>query len=389
MVTQPLEGAKKEGFAGLIKGFGKGIGGVVLKPGAGENFMPNLDHVSADRLAIWGLPGYTFKGIYKELQKHLGSSVQNYIVAARTAQGYEDWHNASQAERLDVVSRWQAIQVEIEKEKHLVSHGSFHGNHCYLRTTIHLIEEKKKKAKQKKANKKHKKIGHHDDDDDEAAEVAPAHPFVQQTRTPKDSESSPDGVDFEEAIKASVAATSKGDPEQDAMIEKAIRASVQELQAAKKEGDDREATQRAIQASVAEAAQARKAGAEGDHGADDAHSKELELALQRSISEHPGPEQVQHLSSVNYDNPGVDTDDDENIKAAIERSKTTSSNGTTVELPTDDDLRQAVEASKKEHEEGLSKEKTEEELVMEYVKKQSLLEEEHKRALAALRERRE
>ena len=36
LVTQPLEGAKKEGIAGLIKGFGKGIGGVVLKPGAGE-----------------------------------------------------------------------------------------------------------------------------------------------------------------------------------------------------------------------------------------------------------------------------------------------------------------------------------------------------------------
>ena len=36
LVTQPLEGAKKEGVVGLIKGFGKGIGGVVLKPGAGK-----------------------------------------------------------------------------------------------------------------------------------------------------------------------------------------------------------------------------------------------------------------------------------------------------------------------------------------------------------------
>lgn len=36
LVTQPLEGAKKEGIAGLIKGFGKGIGGAVLKPGAGK-----------------------------------------------------------------------------------------------------------------------------------------------------------------------------------------------------------------------------------------------------------------------------------------------------------------------------------------------------------------
>ena len=36
LVTQPLGGAKKEGFLGLIKGFGKGIGGVVLKPQAGK-----------------------------------------------------------------------------------------------------------------------------------------------------------------------------------------------------------------------------------------------------------------------------------------------------------------------------------------------------------------
>lgn len=35
LVTQPLEGAKKEGMTGLLKGFAKGIGGVVLKPGAG------------------------------------------------------------------------------------------------------------------------------------------------------------------------------------------------------------------------------------------------------------------------------------------------------------------------------------------------------------------
>lgn len=36
LFTQPLEGAKKEGFAGLAKGFGKGIGGLMLKPAAGK-----------------------------------------------------------------------------------------------------------------------------------------------------------------------------------------------------------------------------------------------------------------------------------------------------------------------------------------------------------------
>lgn len=35
LVTQPIRGAEKEGAAGLVKGIGKGIGGLILKPGAG------------------------------------------------------------------------------------------------------------------------------------------------------------------------------------------------------------------------------------------------------------------------------------------------------------------------------------------------------------------
>lgn len=38
LVTQPLQGAEKDGARGLIKGFGKGLGGIVLKPAAGESF---------------------------------------------------------------------------------------------------------------------------------------------------------------------------------------------------------------------------------------------------------------------------------------------------------------------------------------------------------------
>jgi hypothetical protein len=37
-----MEGAKNEGFAGFMKGFGRGIGGVVLKPGAGAFFVDSL-----------------------------------------------------------------------------------------------------------------------------------------------------------------------------------------------------------------------------------------------------------------------------------------------------------------------------------------------------------
>lgn len=36
LAMHPLSGAKKEGAAGAIKGLGKGIGGLVLKPAAGQ-----------------------------------------------------------------------------------------------------------------------------------------------------------------------------------------------------------------------------------------------------------------------------------------------------------------------------------------------------------------
>lgn len=36
LVTQPMRGAQKQGAAGLIKGVGKGIGGLIAKPAAGE-----------------------------------------------------------------------------------------------------------------------------------------------------------------------------------------------------------------------------------------------------------------------------------------------------------------------------------------------------------------
>lgn len=36
LVTQPLKGAEKDGAGGLVKGFGKGIGGLIAKPAAGE-----------------------------------------------------------------------------------------------------------------------------------------------------------------------------------------------------------------------------------------------------------------------------------------------------------------------------------------------------------------
>ena len=368
----------------MIKGFGKGIGGVVLKPGAGKFGLRSPAVPFTDNIAIWGLPGYTFKGIYKELQNHLGSSVQNYIVAARTAQGYEDWHNSTREERLDAVSRWQAIQVEIEKEKQLARHGKFLGHHCYLKATI---EERKRISAEKKKQKK----GLQRIDSDDIRGIIPTdHPFVTQPQKSSAASSSPDSADFEEAVQTAVAATSRGNPKEDEMIEKAIRASVIELQKAQKNGDAGDAVQRAIQASVAEAGRVRR-GERAKPIADSfdragVHDEQLKVALLRSMHESSESNPPTNLAEVDFDDSGIDTDDDENIKTAIERSKSNPVADPPVESPKDKDFQKAIELSKKaqeEHEQSLSKSKTEEEIVLEYVKKQSLAEEEHKKAIAA------
>lgn len=83
---------------------------------------------------------------------------------------------------------------------------------------------------------------------------------------------------FEEAIKASVAATSTGDTFQDQMIEKAIRASVKELRTSSNEVDYRTALQRAIQASIAES---KRVG--GGENIDGEQSQQLEWALESNL----------------------------------------------------------------------------------------------------------
>ena len=310
--------------------------------------------------------------------------MQNYIVAARTAQGYEDWHKSTREERLDVVSRWQAIQVELEKEKNHVRHGSFHGHHCYLKTSV---DEKKKIAKEEK--KKRKRSTQGQDTAQVSEEIPASHPFIDRPQRSNGSENAPDSAEFEEAIQTSVAATSRGNPEEDRLIERAIRASVVELQLAAEDGDDEDAVQRAIQASVAEAARAR--GKEGSSsssnfldGAGD-HDKELEAALYRSVQDLPPHSGEQHtLVGTDFDDSGVDTDDDENIKAAIERSNSALAGESMAPSPKDDEMQRAIELSKmahEEHEQDQSKSKTEEEIVLEYIKKQSLAEEQHKHSL--------
>jgi len=103
LVTKPYEGARKEGAAGFVKGFGKGIAGVYLKPAAGA----------------FGIPAYAMKGIHREIVKRFGESTDGYIIAARTAQGFEEWNETNREFRIGIVHSYLLLLKETSKKRYV------------------------------------------------------------------------------------------------------------------------------------------------------------------------------------------------------------------------------------------------------------------------------
>jgi hypothetical protein len=202
--------------------------------------------------------------------------------------------------------------------------------------------------------------------------------------------------DFETAIQRSISATSKGNPVEDSLIERALRASVAELQTAREQGADHEAMNRALEASIKEAARA-KAEAESHPKEDAEHEEQLRLALQKSLEEYQLAHQPTHERGLYHDDGSEWSDSDvgaeekEAFKLALVESKRAHAEQAvaTETNAQDEDLQKAIEESKASHQkhgEDLERQKTEEEIVMEYVKKQSLAEEEHKKAQVEAKE---
>lgn len=441
LVTQPIQGARKEGAAGFVKGMAKGAFGLVLKPGA----------------SIWGLPGYTFKGIYMELTKHFGSSTRNYIIAARTAQGYDEWKSSSAGERERIVATWKSSRLQMKRgqqkygkertseiESHILAPTPSH-NHTELisgfKNTRHLsFDERKELDKRRQAAKKEEKERRKREKNGAltAYEHVPSEPRSAsgpQTSVPLNSADllAANEADFEEAIQRSVTQTSRGNPQEDAVIERALRASVKALRSNPvpvTDENENEAYQRAVQASVDEVERARHEMTQGGHGHDAAASATndedekaaLTRALTQSLEDYRHGDQKISMVDNDY---ATDTEDDEDFKRAMQASlqstslphaaPETSGKLETGVIPVsmgrhddeaelkqaiaasmvepdrpqtqhdddlDDDLKRALTLSEKEskqREAELEKQRTEEEIVMEYIKKQSLLEEEHRK----------
>lgn len=440
LVTQPVQGARKEGAAGLVKGLAKGAFGLVLKPGA----------------SIWGVPGYTFKGIYMELTKHLGSSTRNYIIAARTAQGYEEWRASGAGERDRIVATWKSQKLGSKqgKKKYGKEKTAEQDAHPHERTASRSnsglpsgfantrnmsFDQRKELAKQKEALKKE---GKERKDSGKKGSISgyrhvPGDPQSASTAQPISSADllRANEADFEEAIKRSASQTSRGNRQEDIVIERALRASVTALRNNPEpitDENEAEAFQRAVQASVEEAERARR----GTGGHPNAR---VELSAGQSHDGQSIPKRVHTNSQGNTRDGGdskislvdndldSDTEDDEDYKRAIQASQQAfkprpsgantipprQQTGTTANVKPgvdeydEDQLKQAVAASmaggsnnsagdddeelqkamalseqeSKQHKITFEKQQNEEDVVLEYIKRQSLLEEEHRRKL--------
>lgn len=403
LVTQPLAGAQKEGVAGFMKGAAKGIGGLILKPGAG----------------IWGLPGYTAKGIYASLRSMFGSSVHNYVIAARTAQGYEEWKDSTAEQRLQIIAGWKSTKLEqkkggkkygkdrVEEIEHHISRTRtnqevelLHG----FKNTRHLTWDERKVLAEKKAQlQKEKKQLQREEREQEKEEqnkksVCKNCPFEHSTdyhlhssssllsqsrsvdsRTDRNEDLERLPPDFEEAIKKSVSATSRGDPKEDELIERALRASVMELQRVPTAEQDDAAYERAVAASIKEVKLARRT-AEGEQETgvvstseeastngieEDEEDVELARALTQSLEQYKLEQGAREQRQARAEGQQYSTPQDRDIVGVNDDEE-------------DDDLKLAISESERHHEE-MQRQRTEEEIVLDYVKKQSLLEEEARR----------
>jgi sterol 3beta-glucosyltransferase len=88
-----MHGAHSSGTVGFVKGIGKAIVAVPLK-------------ISA---AAFGVPGYTLKGLEKQLEKRYSRGLKAGLLVVRIKQGIVAFERASEREREEVRERWREL----------------------------------------------------------------------------------------------------------------------------------------------------------------------------------------------------------------------------------------------------------------------------------------
>ncbi|KAI6756638.1 hypothetical protein HG530_011236 [Fusarium avenaceum] len=364
LVTQPLKGAEKDGVQGLVKGFAKGIGGVITKPAAG----------------FWAIPAYTMQGVNAEVSKYFSKSVQNYIISSRAAQGQREMQQAAHGERDDVVQRWNSFKSDLKnfqqfKKKEKVA-GKRPEEPRQNSSEIGLERPQTGWQHTKNMSFDERKKLHADRDAWKKGFVDPPAPQSKPSDASSIQMSSSEDLELERAIQASVQETSRGNTEEDAQVEAAIRESIKVVR--ERTGTDEAAPLPLKDPSIFEDAEYQIT--------DEEYQNLVEQAIQQSLSnDAPTPlySGASELDATPSHQPADSTnnEDDEELQRAIEASKKQAPPALPPRQESDDDYERAIAASK-EAMENESSQRTEEDIVLEYVKKQSLAEEEYRQKIA-------
>ncbi|KAL2161569.1 hypothetical protein VTH06DRAFT_8131 [Thermothelomyces fergusii] len=360
LFTQPWKGAQKEGAKGLVKGFGKGIGGFFLKNSSAvmageEEYSGATAEEREDVLARWQTLKDELKGFYLLKQREGGKTEKGKAAAAATTAGEAEsgspteWLNAvrdgAKAGRLN-------LSGGLWGRRHA---GSSSGGGATTATT-----------------------------DSPSSTLAPA---------PASSSSSNlalgDDESLERAIQESVVRTSTGDREEDALVEAAVRASVMEMRRAVEQQRQQQPPPYSGQSWIpdqklghADGATAEKAAMTSDEWTeitDEEYQALIEEAVRRSLLEQRQRQQQEKEKEEFLAGRG---DVLPRPEAAVSSTTTAAAARPRDEREEEEQLRLAMEESEREQrgrEAEDQRQRTEEEIVLEYVKRQSLAEEEYRR----------
>jgi sterol 3beta-glucosyltransferase len=93
IVTLPYQGAKEEGAKGFGKGCWRAFRGLTMNVGC----------------AVFGLPGYTLKGVEKGLQRRQLTKLKAELLLIRLRQSIEEYQEIGDGEKEEAVRRWKVL----------------------------------------------------------------------------------------------------------------------------------------------------------------------------------------------------------------------------------------------------------------------------------------
>jgi hypothetical protein len=352
MVTHPWNGAQKDGVTGFVKGIGKGVGGFIAKPGA----------------AMLGLLGHSMKGVHKELQKTYGSDVQNYIIASRVAQGYEEWLLSSDAEKEDIIVRWKLIRKYLKQKR---TPDEMVRDVLEAQHTMSM-EGRRSESSVQLTNGADV---HHPNAESYTPATGSSHVHSQSANTAH--EGLPGATETNRAYHPSSYDISREHIEDDTSGGQSMQEDVSRLQHQRQEAAVEETLRQAIAFSEAESRRQTNEALE--------YEKELERAMEQSLREQKQgcSDSERKLDMGLKDEDGAKLEQE---KAKFGKMTEQAAAVASVQQSTSYDqghiggTTQSEFEAQHQKQEGVksAQEKTEEEIVLEYVKKQSLLESHHR-----------